>query len=89
MPRAQVIMRGRKQAWQDIARTIAASNFESLSALLTKKSFDDIRLACSYIPWALLQSDDYQTAIICRKAYLDLVDHIQVGAGGTYRPGGL
>jgi hypothetical protein len=32
--------------------------------------------ACFYIPWALLQCDDFEAAIAARKAYLDYIDHV-------------
>jgi len=32
--------------------------------------------ACFYIPWALLQSDDFTAAVAARKAYVDYIDHV-------------
>lgn len=32
--------------------------------------------ACFYIPWALLQCDDFTAAVAARKAYVDYIDHV-------------
>lgn len=37
--------------------------------------------ACFYIPWALLQSDDFDAAVAARKAYVDYIDHVHALAG--------
>jgi hypothetical protein len=47
------------------------SPFLSFSSLLTHAS-----QACFYIPWALLQCDDFTAAVAARKAYVDYIDHV-------------
>ncbi len=66
----------RRASWPRIARRISGGEWIQLSQLLVQPPFDDVRKAAFYIPWALLQEDNYQAAIACRKSYLDFVDHL-------------
>jgi hypothetical protein len=44
--------------------------------VLVQPPFDDVRQACFYIPWALLQSDDFTAAVAARKEYVEFIDHV-------------
>jgi hypothetical protein len=73
----QILMRARRQAFPLIAKSIAASDFIGLAEMVPKRPIDDLRQAAFYIPWALLQLDDYTSSVACRKAYIDVLTHIQ------------
>lgn len=54
-------------------------DYSSLSDDLNVAPFADLRQAALFIPWALLQRDDFSTAVDARKAYNDFNAHVQVG----------
>lgn len=72
----QILRDARRASWPLVAQKIASGSWIELSQVLVQPPFDDVRQACFYIPWALLQSDDFTAAVAARKAYVDFIDHV-------------
>eukprot|EP00878_Enallax_costatus_P017598 GHUV01018490.1.p1 GENE.GHUV01018490.1~~GHUV01018490.1.p1 ORF type:complete len:191 (+),score=60.56 GHUV01018490.1:76-573(+) len=72
----QILQESRRASWPIIAQKISAGDWIALSQVLVQPPFDDVRQACFYIPWALLQSDDFTAAVAARKAFVDFIDHV-------------
>lgn len=70
------IIKNRPVAWKFISKAIQSNNWEGLQDLLLVPPFTDLQQACYYVPPALLQADEYNSAIDTRKAYKDFVDHV-------------
>jgi hypothetical protein len=72
----QVIYKSRPVAWQQIAQHIQKDEFYALSSELLLSPFDDLRQACFFIPWALLNNEEVNASSDARRAYDDLMDHV-------------
>lgn len=77
----QILQDSRRSSWPLLAQKIQAGEWIAFSQLLQEAPFDAVRQACFYIPWALLQSDDFDAAVAARKAYVDYIDHVHALAG--------
>jgi len=72
-----IIFQARPACWQRIAQAIQNSRYTELEQDLKEGQFADLRQAAMYIPWALLQRDDFTAATDARKAYNEFNAHIQ------------
>ncbi len=72
-----MLTKKRPACWQRVAQQIQAGEFAALSDGLSVPPFADLRAAALYIPWALLQRDDFTTAVDARKAFNELESHVQ------------
>ncbi|KAF8057645.1 FUM1 [Scenedesmus sp. PABB004] len=80
-----ILQAARRAAWPAIAQRIASGEWIALSQALNQPPFDDVRQACFYIPWALLQSDDGAAAVAARRNYVDFINHVHSLAGTALR----
>ena len=72
----RVIADARRASWPLIARCSSTGDWTGLARLLVQPPFDDVRAAAFYLPWSLLQADDYAAAVDVRKGYVDFVEHV-------------
>jgi hypothetical protein len=72
----QLIADARRASWPLIARCIGSSDWTGLARLLVQPPFDDVRAAAFFLPWSLMQVDDYAAAVEVRKGYTDFVEHV-------------
>jgi hypothetical protein len=72
----QIIADARRASWPLIARCSSNADWTGLAKLLVQPPFDDVRAAAFFLPWALMQADDYAAAVDVRKGYVDFVEHV-------------
>lgn len=72
-----IITSNRARVWQQIAQQIQAGDFATLSMNLNVAPAADLRQAGLYIPWALMQNNEFNAAIDSRKAYNDFDEHVK------------
>ncbi len=72
-----IITSNRARVWQLIAQQIQAGDFGTLSMNLNVAPAADLRQAALYIPWALMQNNEFNAAIDSRKAFNDFDEHVK------------
>jgi hypothetical protein len=70
------LFKARRTSWPLLAKLISTGSWIELSQALVQAPFDTVRQSLFYVPWALLQLDDFTSAVAARKAYVDFIDHV-------------
>jgi len=71
----RIVADARRASWPMIARCIGAADWTRLPRLLVRPPFDDLRASTFFLPWALMQADDYAAAVDVRKGYVEFAAH--------------
>lgn len=73
----RLLQANRPPAWQQVALQLRNGEYLRLSQGLSHEPFSNVRAAALYLPWALLQNNEFAAASECRKAYNGFDDHVR------------